>query len=110
MSSMGGATGSPGRRRGESNANTKDDTMETDHEEAQDGGEARRYPTKLHGRGGFGGRGLGREETAGITATKTVTAAKSTDPMDSLTSSMSALKFIPHSVRVARERGRGGGA
>jgi hypothetical protein len=30
--------------------------------------------------------------------------------MDSLTSSMSALKFVPHSVRVARTKSRGGGA
>jgi hypothetical protein len=30
--------------------------------------------------------------------------------MDSLTSSMSSLKFIPHSVRAARARGRGIGA
>jgi hypothetical protein len=31
------------------------------------------------------------------------------DAMDSLTSSMSALKFIPHSVRAARGRGKGRG-
>ncbi|KAI4632693.1 hypothetical protein J4E80_000050 [Alternaria sp. BMP 0032] len=109
MSSANGAAGSPRRRRGESSASTGD-TMEMDHEEAQEEGETRRYPTRLRGRGGFGGRGLAREEAAGITATKTATTDQPTDSMDSLTSSMSALKFVPHSVRVARTKGRGGGA
>jgi hypothetical protein len=106
MSSVGGATGSPRRRRGESTASTGG-TMDMDHE-AQEEGETRRYPTKLHGRGGFGGRGVGREEAA-IAAPKTATAAQPADPMDTLTSSMSALKFVPHSVRAARTKARVGG-
>ncbi|CAN9095369.1 unnamed protein product [Alternaria alternata] len=105
-STMSSASNATGRRRGESNASIVGDTMDTD----QDEGDTRRYPTKLHGRGGFGGRGLGREEAATVTATKPATAVQSADPMDSLTSSMSSLKFIPHSVRVARGRGRGIGA
>jgi len=109
MSSVNGAAGSPRRRRGESSASTGD-TMEMDHEETQEEGETRRYPTRLRGRGGFGGRGLAREDAAGITAPKTATTDQPTDPMDSLASSMSALKFVPHSVRVARTKGRGGGA
>jgi hypothetical protein len=103
---MSTASNATGRRRGESNASTVGNTTEMD----QDEGDARRYPIKLHGRGGFGGRGLGREEAAAVTATKPATAIGSVDPMDSLTSSMSSLKFIPHSVRVARGRGRGRGA
>jgi hypothetical protein len=103
---MSTASNATERRRGESNASTVGDTMETD----QDEGDARRYPTKLHGRGGFGGRGLGREEAAAVIATKPATSIQSADPMDSLTSSMSSLKFIPHSVRVARGRGRESGA
>jgi hypothetical protein len=114
-----GASGATGRRRGESSASTVGDSMdvvrdqdEDNAKEEQDDGETRRYPTKLHGRGGFGhgqstGRAVGRGSLQPTTPPKSVSAAESIDPMDSLASSMSALKFIPHSVRVARGRGRG---
>ena len=82
------------------------------HEEDQGDSEMRRYPIQLRGRGGFGhaqgpGRGLGRGDAAVKTVPKAVTAAPAVDPMDSLASSMSALQFIPHSVRMARGRGKG---
>ena len=97
--------------------------------EDEDGKEAQgevRSPVRLRGRGGFThprgtrgsgrGRGRGRGEAPPPStaaqppsqpAVRTKTAA---DPMDSLTSSMSALKFVPHSLysRGGRGRGRGG--
>jgi len=86
--------------------------QDDNHEEDQGDGETRRYPTQLRGRGGFGhaqgaGRGLGRGDAAGKIASNQVTAAPAVDPMDSLASGMSALKFIPHSVRMARTREKG---
>jgi hypothetical protein len=120
FTSAGGATG---RRRGESIASTVGEGMdvvkdqerdqEWSDEDGHQDGETRRYPIKLHGRGGFGhARGMsggsGRMSTA-TTPSKSAAAASSGDPMDSLTSSMSALKFIPHSVRAAHGRGRGRG-
>jgi hypothetical protein len=86
---------------------------ESDEKEQQDG-ETRRYPIRLHGRGGFGhargmSGGTGRGTSMAITPPKPATATPVSDPMDSLTSSMSALKFIPHSVRMARGRGGGRG-
>ncbi|CAA9960866.1 hypothetical protein PTMSG1_04250 [Pyrenophora teres f. maculata] len=118
FSTSSAATGASGRRRGESSASTAGDSMEIvrdqdeGQQEDQGDGEARRYPTQLRGRGGFGhaqgaGRGLGRRDAAVKTAPKQVAAAPAVDPMDSLASSMSALKFIPHSVRMARGRGKG---
>ncbi|KAF2849115.1 hypothetical protein T440DRAFT_469540 [Plenodomus tracheiphilus IPT5] len=129
MSSVNGGTTESGRRRGESNASATGDSMdvaEDDDEEHQiptDAGqeqvqdsESKRYPARLWGRGGFShGRGSERGR-GGITsvaspspkpAPAAVSASK--DPLETLTSSMSALQFVPHSVRVARGRGRGGG-
>lgn len=76
-------------------------------------------PLKLHGRGGFGhgkrgGRGRGRGIRSGETVKGGPSAAKSIpsssgtgDAMEGLTSGLSALQFVPHSVRVAQG---GGGA
>ncbi|KAF5849272.1 hypothetical protein GGP41_006176 [Bipolaris sorokiniana] len=118
LSSAGGASGATGRKRGESSASTVDDSMDVvrgqdeDEKEEHNQGEARRYPTKLHGRGGFGqgqspGRAIGRGSPQATVSPKYTSSVQTVDPMDSLTSSMSALKFIPHSVRMARGRGRG---
>ncbi|KAF1835821.1 hypothetical protein BDW02DRAFT_617714 [Decorospora gaudefroyi] len=126
FSSASGATGATGRRRDESTASTVGESMEVvkDQQEAREeameeekeDGETRRYPAKLHGRGGFGhaqasGRGSGRGTPSVTTPSKPAVSTQPADPMDGLVSSMSALKFIPHSVRVARGRGpgRGGG-
>ena len=62
----------------------------------------RRSPIKLRGRGCFThphSVDRGRENLASTPA----------DAMDSLTSRMSSLQFVPHSVRMARGRGRGRG-
>jgi len=64
---------------------------------------------KLRGRGGFThpqatGRGSGRHDGAAPSSTTT-----NADPLDKLVSDMSALHFVPHSVRMARGRGRGRG-
>jgi hypothetical protein len=108
------------RRRGESFASTAGEGMdlvqdEDEHHEGQvtrDGGgegESRRTPVKLRGRGGFSHpRGRGRGITSGVSR-PSASASTSTDPVDGLTSSMSALQFVPHSVMVARGRGRGRG-
>jgi hypothetical protein len=121
FSSAGGATG---RRRGESISSTVDESADTvknqegdqdeSDQEEQQGGETRSYPVRLHGRGGFGhARGMsggsGRGISTATTPSKPATVTPSSDPMDSLTAGMSALKFIPHSVRAARGRGRGRG-
>lgn len=61
---------------------------------------------KLRGRGGFShpqGYRLGGEN-------QDQAAQSGGDVVDSLTTSMSALHFVPHSVRMARGRGRGRGA
>jgi hypothetical protein len=63
----------------------------------------------LRGRGGFShpqatGRGSGLNEEAAPSSTTT-----NADPLDKLVSDMSALHFVPHSVRMARGRGRGRG-
>lgn len=63
---------------------------------------------KLRGRGGFShpsGSGRNRGNDRATSDFMTV----STDPVDSLASSMSALHFVPHSVRMARGKGRGRG-
>lgn len=78
--------------------------------------ESRRYPTRLRGRGGFGHgqTSLGRDRGGGhsmpthpSSKPAPATATTAADPMDALTSKLSALQFVPHSVRVARGRGRG---
>lgn len=91
------------------------------HAEVEEGEEqedhATREPFKLRGRGGFGhpqagrGRGRGRGASAATHPSKDAPSIASTspDPVDNLTTSMSALQFIPHSVRMARGRGRGRG-
>ncbi|KAF2259911.1 hypothetical protein CC78DRAFT_536750 [Lojkania enalia] len=81
-----------------------------------------RAPVVLRGRGGFGHRlgavrGRGRKGGRGA-ASSDLTASDPTasvakaptigDPMESLTSSMSALQFVPHSVQLKKGRGRGG--
>jgi hypothetical protein len=77
-------------------------------------GESRRIPVKLRGRGGFShppGRGRGTIAAAtdvSKSSTSSSGASASADPVDTLATSMSALQFVPHSVRVARGRGRGG--
>ncbi|KAH6085496.1 hypothetical protein HBI67_000990 [Parastagonospora nodorum] len=105
------------RRRGESFASAAGDGMELVHDEDEDdeshmtndGVDARRIPVKLRGRGGFShprGRGRGSSSTAHDASKASI----STDPVDSLATSMSALQFVPHSVRMARGRGRGRGS
>jgi hypothetical protein len=110
------------RRRGDSTASTVGEGMELvqdDDEEderlTKDGeksGESRRNPVKLRGRGGFShppGRGRANIPVATADVSKSSTSSFSaSDPVDNLASSMSALQFVPHSVRVARGRGRGG--
>ena len=115
-----------GRRRGESSASTVPESMDVVRdqegdqvdavEEEEKDSEPMRYPTKLHGRGGFShARGTGRGRGRGLSiATYPAKPASATDtspsdPMESLASSMSALQFIPHSVLVARGRGSGRG-
>jgi hypothetical protein len=121
LSSMGeGST----RRRGDSTVSTAGEGMELVHDEDEDEdyerhmtkdgvvyGESRRIPVKLRGRGGFShprGRGSGSISTATeVLKSTTASSGASADPVDSLASSMSALKFVPHSVRASRGRGRG---
>lgn len=126
-----------GRRRGESNAGVanaetmdvvRDEDQDVKNEEEKDDGdeEVRRAPVKLRGRGGFqhprgqdrgrgSGRGRGRGRGTASTLTQASGSASKTgpaataDPMEGLTSSMSALQFVPHSI-YARGRGRGRGA
>lgn len=125
---MNGGVSESGRRRGESFASTVGEEMHVDESKVDDeenepddsddvqDSESRRYPTKLRGRGGFGhargserGRGLGTPTTAAISKTGPTTNTTQKDTVDSLTSSMSALQFIPYSVRTGRGRGRGRG-
>lgn len=76
-----------------------------------------RYPIQLRGRGGFGhgrtsGRGHGQRVSSkdgNLTAVKPPSKTPSADPVDALATSMSALQFVPPSVRAARGRGRGRG-
>lgn len=93
--------------------------------EKDEGKENRRTPVKLHGRGGFThprgtgrgrgyGRGRGRGAGSGTQmsdppATNGAPAQSALDPMEGLTSRMSALQFVPHSL-YARSKGlaRGG--
>lgn len=104
----------PGRRRRESLAGAAGDSMDVVHDEREDQArdhqqqDTRSSPFKLRGRGGFShpqgaGRGRGANDQAAIAGKVGV------DPIDKLASEMSALHFVPHSVRVARGRGRGRG-
>ncbi|KAF2271614.1 uncharacterized protein EI97DRAFT_462664 [Westerdykella ornata] len=77
---------------------------------------------KLGGRGGIGlGRSIPRQRTRtpqASTSTSTAdplvesskTTAPADDAMEGLASRMSALQFVPHSVRMAQGRGRGRGS
>ncbi|KAF2123478.1 hypothetical protein P153DRAFT_352157 [Dothidotthia symphoricarpi CBS 119687] len=122
LNSSNGTSTAPGKRGGESSANTAGEGMDVvkDHDEDQheEGDEqadrVKRTPVKLRGRGGFGHARTpshGQVTPATVShpdaASPSQTASK--DPMDSLASSMSALQFVPHSVRAARGRGRGRG-
>ncbi|KAF2024156.1 hypothetical protein EK21DRAFT_104874 [Setomelanomma holmii] len=106
------------RRRGESFASVGDGMELVKDEEEEDCGdrdegegvEARRAPIKLRGRGGFShprGRGRGIPAASHASKQTSTSAAATADPVDDLASGMSALHFIPHSVRMARGRGRG---
>ena len=104
------------RRRAESLVSTagegmdvvKDEKERHDNDEEQASEELVRNPLKLRGRGGFSHP---RPYSSKIELPKSSTgpSAGSTDPVDSLASSMSALQFVPPSVRMARGRGRGRG-
>ena len=93
------------------------DVVRDEDEEAEDYGEEavvepRRAPVKLRGRGGFShprGRVRGIPAASHASTQTPSSAASTTDPVDELASSMSALQFIPHSVRMARGRGKGRG-
>jgi hypothetical protein len=81
-----------------------EDKDEESKEEAASKSPPQRAPFKLRGRGGFG---RGEARGTGAAAQLPLPAAKSasSDPLESLTSGMSALNFIPQSVRLARGRG-----
>ncbi|CAI6336547.1 unnamed protein product [Periconia digitata] len=121
-STVNSTTSTPSRKRGDSVNAAKVDAMqivnddeedsdeddEEDQEPAQSEDKVKRTPVKLRGRGGFshprgGGRGRG-----GSTSALENPPPESTDPIESLTSRMSSLQFIPHSL-YARGRGRGRG-
>ncbi|KAF1980445.1 hypothetical protein BU23DRAFT_522527 [Bimuria novae-zelandiae CBS 107.79] len=133
-STVNSTTSTTSRRQGESVSSTGGEAMEVvKDEDANDGSDKEddedkemkdgvRSPVRLRGRGGFthprgsrGGRGRGRGETPSLpharpeavaqTAPKTKTEA---DPMEGLTSGMSALQFVPRSI-YARGQGRGRG-
>jgi len=108
-------TSNGNRRRGEPFASAAGDGMDVvpNEEEAQmvtqQQHESRSSHLKLRGRGGFShpqgyeqGRGSQGQAVPG-------SQQNHADSVDSLASSMSALHFVPHSVRVARGRGRGRG-
>ncbi|KAF1952122.1 hypothetical protein CC80DRAFT_479672 [Byssothecium circinans] len=120
-STVNSTTSTSGRGRGESvsgKGEAMDVVKDEEHEEGEGENEeekdaSNRAPVKLRGRGGFGhprGQGRGRGRGRGGSATATASEPKSTsdDAMEGLTSSMSALQFIPHSI-YSRGRGRGRG-
>lgn len=104
------------RTKGDSSASAAGDGMDVvqDESEHETQTSSHRRDTKppllkLRGRGGFThpqatGRGSGRHDGAAPSSTTT-----NADPLDKLVSDMSALHFVPHSVRMARGRGRGRG-
>ncbi|KAF2683674.1 hypothetical protein K458DRAFT_260054, partial [Lentithecium fluviatile CBS 122367] len=134
-STVNSTTSTTSRGRGESVSGTNGESMdvvkdEDDEEENNDDEgteENKRTPVKLRGRGGFGhpraagrgkgygrGRGRGRDgsqteaaQTPGPGKAPTASTANA-DPMEGLTSSLSALQFVPHSI-YARGKGRGRG-
>jgi hypothetical protein len=69
-------------------------------------------PLKLRGRGGFGRIGQRGTPSGSLAAAPSTSAAsaapRASDPIDNITSGMSALQFIPNSVRKARERAKSG--
>jgi hypothetical protein len=88
----------------------EDEDEEHEGQVANGRGETRRIPVRLRGRGGFSHpRGWGRRSSSSTHDASSSTAAAA-DTVDSLASSMSALQFVPHSVRMARGRGRGSGS
>jgi hypothetical protein len=129
MGSAQGNSSDPSRRRGESFASTgegmeivkdgEEEGGQDESDEQEQAGEVRREPVRLRGRGGFGhpqagcgrGRGHGRSLEVATSPSKAVPAtADPADAMEGLASRMSALQFVPHSVRTAQGRGqeRGG--
>ena len=113
-----------GKPRADAAASTAPESMDVVHD--QEGGpveaeaeahspESRRYPTKLRGRGGFGharvSNGRGFKTSAATSPSKPAPATMDSDldPMETLAAGMSALQFVPSSVRIAQGRGRGRG-
>lgn len=123
LSSNQGSISVPARHRGESFASAGEHGMVVVRDEAEQGEEeeesgSRRQPLRLRGRGGFShprgyARAHGRATSSGNDAalsSPTATSSKAQiDSVDSLASGMAALQFVPHSVRIARGRGRGRG-
>ncbi|KAF1927196.1 uncharacterized protein M421DRAFT_422055 [Didymella exigua CBS 183.55] len=115
-STMISATSNAGRRKGESFASAAGDSMDVvqNKEEAQavkqqQQRDSRSSHIKLRGRGGFSHpQGYGRGHDSQNQAAQT-SEQEGGDSVDSITSSMTALHFVPHSVRMARGRGRGRG-
>ncbi len=79
-----------------------------DQEEQAQSPDTKRYPARLRGRGGFGRSmlGDGRGAKPSTPSSRSVPSPP-VDPMDNLTAGMSALQFVPPSVRLAQTRGRG---
>jgi hypothetical protein len=69
-------------------------------------------PLKLRGRGGFGRVGQRGTPSGSLAVAPSISAAsaapRASDPIDNITSGMSALQFVPNSVRKARERAKSG--
>ena len=114
-STMDTSSSNASRHRGESFASAVGDSMDVvpDEEETEAASQQQRESKpshmKLRGRGGFSHpqgyeRARGRQEKAASGSQQ-----KEADTVDSLATSMLALHFVPHSVRMARGRGRGRG-
>lgn len=110
-STMSSATSNADRRKRESFASGAGDGMDVVQDEEEDQAAkqqqrgSRSSHMKLRGRGGFSHpQGRGNQGVAASDCQQ-----NDADPVDSLASSMSALHFVPHSVRTARGRGRGRG-
>ncbi|KZM24705.1 uncharacterized protein EKO05_0007043 [Ascochyta rabiei] len=112
-SAMNATAPTPGRKGGESSTTAAGESMDLVQDETDEQAShpqehtPRSVHVKLRGRGGFShpqaaGRGRGGHDEAARGST-----TANMNPLDDLTSSMSALQFVPHSVRVARGRGRG---